>query len=33
VEKLPPGVKDYWKKTSGVDAPSEGSHKEEMDED
>jgi len=33
VEKLPPGVKDYWKKTSGVDAPSEGSHKEGMDED
>src|SRR5713226_2097743 len=31
VEKLPPGVKDYWKKTSGVDAPSEGSHKEGME--
>src|SRR5712691_12069721 len=29
VEKLPPAVRDYWKKSFGVEPPSEGSHKGE----
>src|SRR6266567_5115322 len=29
LEKLPPAVRDYWKKSFGVEPPSEGSHKGE----
>lgn len=28
MEKLPPAVQDYWKKTTGVNPPSEGEHGE-----